>query len=607
MKNRFISRVLVLIMAFYMICCPVSAINDTDVSVDEYKLNGMEVLIKGITGPETSVYLTVVIIGKDMTDPLNPGTSEYRYVGTLKSIASGEFGDLDINLNYEQSNEPKKYAISVYLDSMEAVAPKIIELTYCNEAKLNEMIDDAVKYKSDPSDQIGQNVVAYMAGSADKQVFEDSGVWLSEYDAMEQEVKDAVNSAVGKAYHDLTAATLKEIVNGSIIACSIENDDTEEILNKLKKYEEELFVPEDESTWVFGIKGKEKEDGSSPTIALKHLDGAAQSWVAENVKDNANNSQTSFIATYDGIQKAVKQGMLLSIVNTENYSYLENLLKENTDILDGDWSAFTSLKKQEQINAVMQDIKVDNNRPVEYKTVDELLNAVNVAVADFSKDKGNSHNGGNGGNGGNKGASFPTIDRGVQITDTQSTKGRFVDMSGFEWATEAVESLQNKGILNGVGDGRFEPGRAITREEFVKLICEAFGFGKSTGNVPFTDVVSNGWYAPYISKAYELGIINGISESTFGVGAVLTREDMAVITCRAIEYAGVTLNYTANDFADTNMISDYALNSVSALANAGVVKGVGDGRFMPKNNGSRAEVAVILYRCINEFKIGGLI
>ena len=176
-------------------------------------------------------------------------------------------------------------------------------------------------------------------------------------------------------------------------------------------------------------------------------------------------------------------------------------------------------------------------------------------------------------------------------------------MSGFEWATEAVESLQKKGILSGVGEGRFEPSRAITREEFVKLICEAFGFGKSTGMVNFSDVASNEWYAPYIGKAYELGIINGVSESSFGVGATLTREDMAVITCRVLEYAGIELNYTAKNFVDANTINDYALNSVNALANAGVIKGVGDNKFMPKNSGLRAEVAVILYRCLNEFKI----
>ena len=436
MKNRFTSLVLVSIMAFCIVCSPVSAATDTSISVDEYTLSGMEVVIKGITGPVASDYLTVVVVGEKVTDPLSPGTPEYRYVGTLKSIALGKFGDINIDLNYEQSDEPKQYAITVHLDSKEASAPKTIELTYCNVVKLNEMIDDAVEYKFDPADQIGQNVVAYMAGSADKQIFEDSGVWISEYSAMEQELKDAVNNAVGKVYSDLTAAKLNEIVNGSIIACTMSKAEEDKVLNKLKKYEEGLFDPEDGSTWVFGIKGKEKEDGSIPTLALKNLDEASQRWVVGNVKENAGNSQTAIISTYEDMQKEVKQSMLLSMVNTEHYSYLEKLLTENTDILDGDWSAFTSLTSQQDRNAVMQDVKVDNNNnPVEYKSLDALLKAVNDAV-DALPNVGDN-NGGNGGGGigssggsgggsgsfgGNSGSADVTLTLGYGGTQTTGTQ-----------------------------------------------------------------------------------------------------------------------------------------------------------------------------------------
>ena len=80
-------------------------------------------------------------------------------------------------------------------------------------------------------------------------------------------------------------------------------------------------------------------------------------------------------------------------------------------------------------------------------------------------------------------------------------------LQGMIGAAGAIKELAAKGIVNGISDDRFEPDRSITREEFVKLICMAFDLGTGSKVLSFEDVSENDWFAPYICRAVELGII----------------------------------------------------------------------------------------------------
>ena len=107
---------------------------------------------------------------------------------------------------------------------------------------------------------------------------------------------------------------------------------------------------------------------------------------------------------------------------------------------------------------------------------------------------------------------------------------------------------------------------------------------------------ANAWYAPYIAALNKAGIINGVSDTAFGIGNNVTREDFAVMICRA-------LNYTAaNDssFTDKAEISAYAADAVNALFERGIVGGYEDGSFKPKANISRAEGAKIIYGILSK-------
>ncbi len=172
----------------------------------------------------------------------------------------------------------------------------------------------------------------------------------------------------------------------------------------------------------------------------------------------------------------------------------------------------------------------------------------------------------------------------------------FSDIEGYDWAKEAINALAEKNIINGVADQKFDPAGTLTREQAAKIICLAAGIEPSNENVAFADVAEDAWYAPYIAALSKAGIINGVSDAAFGIGNNVTREDFAVMICRA-------LNYTAtseNSFTDKGEISSYAQEAVSALFEKGIVGGYEDGSFKPKANISRAEGAKIIFGILSK-------
>ena len=177
----------------------------------------------------------------------------------------------------------------------------------------------------------------------------------------------------------------------------------------------------------------------------------------------------------------------------------------------------------------------------------------------------------------------------------------FSDLGGVEWAKEAILSLYSKGIVSGVGEGKFLPDNNVTREEFVKLVVEAFEFESSLNENFFTDVEPEAWYAGYINTAVNYGIVKGVDDTNFGVGQQITRQDMVTILYRAMEVMG--LNLTASDdilFADAEKIAPYALEAVRLMAGNGIVNGISENEFSPDTFATRAQSAKIIYNVLSK-------
>ena len=172
----------------------------------------------------------------------------------------------------------------------------------------------------------------------------------------------------------------------------------------------------------------------------------------------------------------------------------------------------------------------------------------------------------------------------------------FNDVPQSHWAYKYINKLAEKGMIDGVGNDNFAPDNSITREAFVKLIISCLNLNTDGSNSDFEDVDKNEWYYPYISSANEKGIINGISDSIFGIGNEITRQDMAVILSRAADTAGMTVaeNSVSAIFTDNDSISDYAKKDIEKLVRSGILIGDTNGNFMPHSALTRAQAAKVI-------------
>ena len=187
-------------------------------------------------------------------------------------------------------------------------------------------------------------------------------------------------------------------------------------------------------------------------------------------------------------------------------------------------------------------------------------------------------------------ADGPTI--GPETSNPAEVPAGFSDLANVDWAKDAIEKLAKNGIVAGYDDNTFKPHKNITREEFIKMVVAAQGISLNANACALADVDQSKWYAPYVNAAYQAGIIKGVSETEFGIGKEITREDMAVIIARIKNYGSA--GETQNAFVDEEGIAPYAKDAVYSLHKAGKIAGIGDNMFGPKQIVTRAQAAKII-------------
>ncbi len=241
------------------------------------------------------------------------------------------------------------------------------------------------------------------------------------------------------------------------------------------------------------------------------------------------------------------------------------------------------------------------------KTVHSMteLDEIAKSIKSESGNSGNSSSGGGGGgsSSGGSGKYFGEVEVNNGATPNNITQRfKFIDMNEADWAADAVGALADKKIVNGYENGDFRPNSPITREEFVKIAVCAFGLEETAADCGFDDVTSAHWAYGYIGSAHQNGIVNGISQNSFGIGMNITRQDMAVIIDGFLRYVGSAPSGSQKEFADGASIADYAKTAVDALCGAGIISGYEDGTFAPNENASRAEAAQMIYNALKYAK-----
>ena len=173
----------------------------------------------------------------------------------------------------------------------------------------------------------------------------------------------------------------------------------------------------------------------------------------------------------------------------------------------------------------------------------------------------------------------------------------FTDVPESRWSYPYIKQLYDAGVVSGMTATTFAPAENMTRAQFVTMLAGLQGADVSayrTGK--FTDVPADAWYAPYVSWAAENGVVYGVSDSAFAPDANISRQDMAVMVYRYAERFGIRLGTDVPPvtFTDTGDIAAYALPAVQALQRAGVISGMPDGSFRPRERMTREQACVVL-------------
>ena len=146
--------------------------------------------------------------------------------------------------------------------------------------------------------------------------------------------------------------------------------------------------------------------------------------------------------------------------------------------------------------------------------------------------------------------------------------------------------------------GRMENNNGFINES--DMLADADRYQGPTG---FSDVPQGRWDAPYVKWAAENGIVNGVGNGRFDPTGSITTEQFAAIVGRYLDYLGQTLSWSVNgkpsvypDIHDLKNVSEYAKDYLIVLLGSGILPYKVDGSGVlvrPQHRLTRAEVAVM--------------
>ncbi|WP_186381029.1 Ig-like domain-containing protein [Paenibacillus xylanexedens] len=173
------------------------------------------------------------------------------------------------------------------------------------------------------------------------------------------------------------------------------------------------------------------------------------------------------------------------------------------------------------------------------------------------------------------------------------------------WASEVIKELSAKWIISAPNGSYYRPNENISRAEFAELVARGLGLsGEPTAASRFPDVRSGSITSAYIGAAAEAGIITGNTDGTFKPDRPITREQMAIMMVRALNYGG---KQTVLNSSSTSILSKFNDNkkiqskdSVAKAVQEGIIQGMTSRTFEPQGNATRAQAAVMLKRVLDK-------
>ncbi|MBR1442549.1 MAG: S-layer homology domain-containing protein [Firmicutes bacterium] len=169
----------------------------------------------------------------------------------------------------------------------------------------------------------------------------------------------------------------------------------------------------------------------------------------------------------------------------------------------------------------------------------------------------------------------------------------FKDVESDMWYYEPISKAYNMGLVSGFSDTEFQPTSTVTGAQLLTILYRADGGSSSSDG--------GNWYDPAVNWAEKNNILTDENGWELEPNKPLSREQMMVLVYNYMKYKG-TVNDTAADlsgFSDKDKISSYAENAVKTLVGNGIISGTGS-ELDPQGTLTRAETAVIAVRATGD-------
>ncbi len=175
----------------------------------------------------------------------------------------------------------------------------------------------------------------------------------------------------------------------------------------------------------------------------------------------------------------------------------------------------------------------------------------------------------------------------------------FIDMTN-HWADRYVKSMAAKHVINGVGNGKFDPEASVTRAEFVKMLVGVKGLPLNGAPSFYTDVLAEDWFKPYVDAAYANGLVYGGTTDSFIPNQTATRLEMMMMLSYAIddEIIPEEADEILSKFTDQEEVAALHRVDIAKVVKAGLIAG-SDGKLLLEDGLKRSEAATVMYRLFN--------
>jgi len=183
----------------------------------------------------------------------------------------------------------------------------------------------------------------------------------------------------------------------------------------------------------------------------------------------------------------------------------------------------------------------------------------------------------------------------------ENALSEFDDVMLGKWYSESIRYCELNQFMNGTGNRTFKAPAQLTREQVVQILYNIEHEEESEyTNTKFTDVAEDAWYKNAVAWASEVGITKGVSETKFGVGKKISRQEFVTLLYNYTEYHKI---YTDNEgdcsvYEDGDMVADWAKDAMNWAIDLDIITGTSATTLSPKATTTRAAAAALIERYV---------